>query len=174
MNPDKLKEIDTNLLTPSLNNPIKRYVFEDGSVIENRIDLDSSTKIIAPINSITKNITPMALMPVYYYNVKISIKNGLSGGGFYADYCIDYNNNDRILAVRDSYINVILGSYSNKQLTIVRSSEDTYYRKPAEATLTADVSHVANVAGAYTFHFKMYVGNDRMISGMLGEIGSVY
>lgn len=94
-------------------------------------------------------------------------------GGLYSDYHIDWNHNDGIYSVYDSYINVIGGSYSNKELKLVRSYEDVANKKAAEATLTADISYVGGITGSSTFHMKMYVGNDRMISGMLGKINSV-
>lgn len=159
MNPEKIAEVPKDYLVPTLKDPVKRYVFEDGSVIENSI-------------LVSNTINPLIPMPIYYDNVKISGKNGLVGGGFYADYCIDGNSNDRISAVRDSYINVVGGSYSNKELSIVRSAEDTSRKKPAEAILTADISYLGDIGAAETFHFKMFVGNDQMMSGFLGKISA--
>jgi len=40
--------------------------------------------------------------------------------------------------------------------------------------LTADIAYGGGIGAGETFHLKMYVGNNKMISGMLGKVGSVY
>lgn len=168
MNPEKINEIDPMLLTPTMDEPIKRVVFEDGSVIENRITFLESPTQIQNGASLLGDIQPMA-MRVYKYAIKISAKNGASGGGFYADYYIDGNYADGIIKVYDSYINVVAGSYTNKKVTINRGVELPGSKKPATATLSADITYVK---GADTFILKMYVGNDKMMSGLLRDIGT--
>ncbi|MCR4431212.1 MAG: hypothetical protein NUV45_09375 [Tepidanaerobacteraceae bacterium] len=165
MNPEKVSQVPIRDLTPSIDKPVKRVVFEDGSVIENKIDFSEATikEIYAESSS---DMQPKATI-TYYKNVKVSGKKGTVGGGFYADYYINWDyDEDGISAVRDSYINVVGGSYSNKELKIVKSRENA--SGPAEATLTADISY-GGYAGE-TFHFKMYVGHDKMVSGFLGEV----
>lgn len=89
-------------------------------------------------------------------------------------YYIDWNTADGITKVRDSYINVIAGSYSEKSLSIIKSTENSKLKIPAEVNLTANISYAAGIGGGETFHLKMYVGNDKMTSGMLGKVKSVY
>lgn len=165
MNPDKVSLVPVEDLLPSIDEPVKRFIFEDGSVIENQIDFSEAT--IKETYAESYNIAQPRAQITHYYGVKVSGKNGTYGGGFYADYYINWDyNQDAIMAVRDSYINVVLGSYSNKNLKIVKRVENS--SGPAEATLTADLTFF-NLGGA-TFHFKMYVGNDKMVSGFLGKV----
>ncbi len=165
MNPDKISLVLAEDLIPNIYEPVKRVIFEDGSVIENIIDFSEAT--IKEIYAESDGIVQPQVQITYYYDVKVSGKNGLYGGGFYADYYIDWDyDQDTIMDVRDSYINVVGGTYSNKELEIVNQREN--YSGPAEATLTADITFFDH-AGT-TFHFKMYVGNDKMVSGFLGQV----
>lgn len=158
MNPEKIALLPAAALCPTPDKPVRRIIFEDGSVLEYRMEF-----LNAPVSILR---TPM---PVYYYNVKVSATDGANGGGFFADYYIDGNGNDGITAVRDPYLNVLLGSYSNLQCQIVRGVENTRSKIPAEATLTAQIT---NPLGSSTFHIKMLVGNDKMLCGMLGKISA--
>lgn len=162
MNPEKIKLVPNLLLTPSIEDPIKRYVFDDGSVIENSIEVSNDQSV--------------STRAVGFRNVQVKQRNGFAAGGFYADYNIypGSRNIDCILAVRDSYIQVIGGTYSNKSLRITRSAENVGLKRPAEAILTADISYLGSVGGGATFHMKLHVGNDKMMSGMLGQMPSVY
>lgn len=165
MNKEKVNAIPTELLSVSLEEPVKRVVFEDGSVLENRIETVDVNQDKISVNLVARN---------YYKNVKVSFNNGLSGGGFYADYYIDYNYNDAITKVKDSYINVIGGSYSDKKLQIVNPAEDEIYEEPAEAVLTADINYVGKIGASETLIFKLLVGNDKAVWGIVDRIGDIY
>lgn len=143
-------------------NSTKRLVCENGSVLQQSIEFDGS-------------IRAFSAMKTTYNNVKISINNGLSGGGFYASYVIDWNaHNDGILSVKDPYCNVLGGDYSEMSVTINRAYENYSKKKPAEATYTAHISYVGKIGGAETLILKMYVGNDKMVSGKVGTVSISY
>lgn len=172
MDSEKINSISEDLLTPTIDSPIKRVVFEDGSVYESEIEF-LTLDVSKNSDSLSSVIQPLGMRD-FYTSVNVKATNGLSGGGFYADYYIDWNTADGITKVKDSYINVVGGSYSNKSLSIIKSSENSSMKIPAEANLTADISYAAGIGGGETFHLKMYVGNNKMVSGMLGKIKSVY
>lgn len=154
-------------------NLVKRMVFEDGSVLQQEVDFEEAT-ITRGLSESNGSIQTYSFMRTTYKDVKISISNGLSGGGFYADYVIDLNAyNDGILSVRDPYCNVVGGDYSEMSVTINRSYEDYSKKKPAEATYSVHISYLGN-AGAETLIIKMYVGNDKMVYGKLGEVSIGY
>jgi hypothetical protein len=44
-NPNELAKVPEEALTPTLNDPVKRYTFPDGSVIENGIEIISKTEL---------------------------------------------------------------------------------------------------------------------------------
>jgi len=178
-NAEKVSKIAVEDLIPTYNDPVKRVVFEDGSVILNELDFSECTIVRTSSEMDILNIAnaagaSRAYNKVYYNNVKVSGKKGLCGGGFYADYYIDYAYCDSISAVRDSYINVVGGSYSNKILTLNREFESTVSQIEAEATLNADISYILGIGGAETFTLKMYVAKDTMHSGMLGTVTKIY
>lgn len=114
-------------------------------------------------------------MRTTFKDVQISAKNGFCGGGFYADYVLDFNaHNDGIISVRDPYCNVLGGDYKDMSVTINRSYENYSKKKPAEATYSVHVTYLANIGGAETFTIKMYVGNDKLVYGKLGEVSFSY
>lgn len=141
--------------------PVKRMVFPDGSVLQQTVEFNDS---ITPIRN------ARSAMRTTFSDVQISVNNGVSGGGFYATYVIDWNaHNDGIISVRDPYCNVIGGDYSDLSVIINNSYENYSRKKPAEATYSVHVSYICGIGGAETLYIKMYVGNDKMVYGKLGS-----
>lgn len=155
-------------------NPVKRMVFKDGSVLQQTVNFKDAT-IVGDSRRNYGVAQTYSFMRTTFEDVQISINNGLSGGGFYADYVIDWNaHNDGIISVRDPYCNVIGGDYSDMNVTINQAFEIYSKKKPAEATYTVHVSYLANIGGAETLIIKMYVGNDKMVYGKLGKVSISY
>ncbi|MCR5255736.1 MAG: hypothetical protein K6D96_07355 [Acetatifactor sp.] len=148
-------------------------VFEDGSVLQQTIELeDNNTNILGESPS---HIGIMSAMRTTFSDVKLSVSNGLCSGGFYATYVIDWNaHNDGIIAVKDPFCNVIGGSYSEMSVGINRSYESYANRKPAEATYTVNVHYTVLMGGSETFIIKMLVGNDKMVVGKIGTVSISY
>lgn len=155
-------------------NSIKRMVFADGSVLQQAVNFEDAT-ITRGFSRSDGTAQTYSAMRTTYENVQISIKNGLSGGGFYATYVIDWNaHNDGIISVKDPYCNVLGGDYSDLSVTINRAYESYSKKAPAEATYSVHVSYLGNIAGAETLIMKMYVGNNKMVYGKLGEVSISY
>lgn len=169
----KVAEIPVEDLTPTVFCPTKRVVFKDGSVLENKIEIPISS-LIKSVLTTDNSIGIQSSMETRFNNVKVSAKNGISGGGFYTDYIIDYKTNDRILNVRDPYCNVIAGNYKDLTLVINRYIENSTVKKAAETTYSANVTYVGGIGGAETLTIKMYIGKDKMKSGILGRVDTIY
>lgn len=156
MDPEKTALVPAMALCPTPDEAVKRITFEDGSILKYKMELLNDSAVIFR--------TPM---PVYYNNIKVSATDGANEGGFFADDYID--GNDDITAVCDPYLNILFGSYSDLKCQIIRSTENTHSKIPVEATLAAQIT---NPLGSSTFHIKMFAGNDKRRSGILGKISA--
>ena len=154
--------------------PVKRMVFKDGSVLQQVVDFENAN-IARGFSRNGDTVQTYSAMRTTYENVLIGVANGLSGAGFYATYVIDWNaHNDGIISVKDPYCKVVGGDYSEMSVTINQSYENYTKKKPAEATYSVHVTYLASLGAAETFIIKMYVGNDKMVYGKLGEVSFSY
>ena len=151
MNPNEIAKVPTDLLTPSINEPIKIYKFPDGSVIKREIKIPEDTNLIfrSPGSGYTT-----------YRNVLISENNGTVGASFRADMGFAQEGYDEILEVYDYQITVVAGSYSDVELNIYRRKETS--TSPAYAYLRFHFT--SNQGGIQlldkTCYLKLYVQND--------------
>jgi len=144
--------------------PIKRMVFDDGSVLQQEIEFKDSD---------VQSKNARSAMRTTFTDVKIGVKNGLSGGGFYATYVIDWNaHHDGIISVKEPFCNVLCGDYSELSVRIDNAFEVYSKKQPAEATYSVHISYAQGLA-AETLYIKMYVGNDKMVSGKLGSVNKI-
>ncbi|MCR2043797.1 hypothetical protein NSA23_06645 [Anaerosalibacter massiliensis] len=154
MDEEQVSKIPENYFNVSIDEPVKRYTFPDGSVIETKLELP----MISP-SAVTGGSVSSGSGYTSVRGAKVSTKKGLVGMGFYADYTNVNGAYDYISRVYDSWVKVVGGSYSNRKLKIVKKREDI--SGPAEAKLSADVSWVGGVTGAGTEWLKLRVGKDK-------------
>lgn len=156
MNPEKLKEIPKDYF--KLNNKTsetKRYVFSDGSFIEQSVE-------ITPVYSLRSVDGGDISNGTGYHNVKgakVHVNKGFVSLGFMADYTLVNNADDSIDNVYGEWIKVIGGTYSDRNLRIVSSKEGV--NGPAKAELTGDVSYGGNIVAAGTERLNLFVGSDK-------------
>lgn len=132
---------------------VKRMVFEDGSVLQQSVNFEDAI-ITKDLGRSRSTVQTRSAMRTTFEDVQISIKNGLSGGGFYATYVIDWNAyNDGIISVKDPYCNVIGGDYSDMCVTINQAYENYSKKKPAEATYSVHISYLGNLAVPFAKSF---------------------
>lgn len=162
MDEGQVSKIPESYFNVSIDEPVKRYTFPDGSVIETKLELLEEPPMILH-SAVTGGSTSSGSGYSTVRGAKISTKKGLLGMGFYADYTNVHGGYDYISRVYDSWVKVVGGSYSNRNLKIVKKRENS--SGPAQAKLSADVSWVGGLTGAGTEWLKLYVGKDRAWSG---------
>lgn len=158
MDKNKVSKIPKNFFDLTESNPVKRYVFADGSVIEKKMEI-LSKKVLVKKGAISGGDTSSGTGYFCVKKAKISTRKGLVGMGFFADYCSVNGGNDYISSVYDEWIKVIGGSSSTPSLKIVKKKENL--NGPAKAKLTAQVSYVGDIAGSGTEWLYLCVGDDR-------------
>ncbi len=160
MDKEQVSQIPEDYFNVSEKEPVKRYTFPDGSVIEQKIEI--------PTTKSQSNISPSAISGgsvvsgsgyTTYKGVKVSKTSGLMGMGFYANYTFVQGGSDIIESVYDRWVKVVGGSYSVDTFQITRKTEVS--GNPATAKLIADISWVGGVTGSGTEWLYLNVGNDR-------------
>ena len=156
MNPEKLKQIPKDYFKISgKTSETKRYTFEDGSFIEQSINIEP-TYTVKDIDGGTVN------NGTGYHSVKganVHVKKGVISLGFKADYTLNNRMDDDIDNVYDDCVKVIGGSYSNRNLKIISKKENA--NGPAKAELTADVSFAGGILASDTERLTLFVGDDK-------------
>ena len=164
MDKEQVAQIPESYFSVSIEEPIKRYVFPDGSVIETKLEFDEATKVVKEpsemslYGSISGGSSSSGSGYVSYRNVKVSTKKGLLGMGFYADYTNVNRGYDKIDGKRDWWIKGVGASVSDISFT-QKTKEDL--NGPATATLKCQVSWLGGVGATGTEWLKLHVGNDR-------------
>lgn len=158
MNPEKLRKVPTGALTPTLKEPIKRYVFPDGSVIVSEIENLGTPVFVKKSGSGVVGISGGGTGYYQYVNKKISYKGALYGYGFYADFTLVNGAYDYIDDVYDPFVNVVGGSGSINSCMINKSKESS--TKPARATCSVQLDFAGGVVGSGTHILELTVGKD--------------
>ncbi|WP_427337688.1 hypothetical protein [Caloranaerobacter sp. DY30410] len=165
MNEDKVSKIPRSLITPTIQDPVKRYVFEDGSVLLVEIfGGNAKKKQVNKIHDMFANdmFIPENISGSGYTIIedqRVSIKRGLVAIGFTIDYCYVNGGYDYIIDVRKPYCNVVGGTYSDLNLSIVRKRETASL--PAEAVASANVSFIGGIAAGGTHFCVFKLQNDK-------------
>ncbi|MBN4051093.1 hypothetical protein JYU01_02225 [bacterium AH-315-L21] len=151
MNKEKTSELERHIMAPSLHDPVKRHIFEDGSVllvkISNEIENKSSYSILS--EELLAKIQSSGTGYMIVEDLRVSIKTGLVGMGFTVDFVYVNGGYDYIFGARKPYCNVVLGSYSDLEVSIVRRSETS--RLPAEAVASANITSFGGVKSGTSF-----------------------
>lgn len=155
MDKSLVAQIPDNYFDISEDEPIKRYTFPDGSVIEQRIEIPN---MMYP-SAISGGTVSSGSGYSTYKGVKVSKTSGLMGMGFYADYTIVQNGSDIIENIYDRWVKVVGGSYSVSTFEITRRTEVS--SSPAMAKLIADISWVGGITGSGTEWLYLNVGKDK-------------
>lgn len=174
-NPEELAKIPKDALTPSLTDPVKRYTFPDGSVIESGIEIISKTELDKEGNVLRefknkehgKNtvaaeeeiIKSKCGSGYCNYTLKVYHKTLIVEASFLATVSIIDDGPDRISDVGDHYIWCLYGYSSGESLTINREVE---LEKIAPAAATLTFTHVAP-AGSVISRLRLNVENDRYL-----------
>ncbi len=167
-NPEKLAMVPKEALTASMNDPVKRYTFPDGSVIESGIEIISKTefdkdgnvlkeyseKNSGEIGTLSDEDIISSKCGSGYCNYTLKVYH--DRGGVYAEYLaavsIINGGADKISEVGDHSIHCLYGSSTNENLTINRKTELEGI-SPATATLT--FTYVA--VGSSTMRLRLNV-----------------
>ncbi|MFF2532095.1 hypothetical protein ACFVS2_24630 [Brevibacillus sp. NPDC058079] len=174
-NPKELSKVPEDALTPSLDDPVKRYTFPDGSVIENGIEIISKTEfdkdgnVLAEYNkgnageigtlSSEEIIKSKCGSGYCIYTLKVYHDRAGVEAYFMATVNIINGGADKITSVGDYYIYTLYGSSSNENLDINRGTE-LEGSAPAAATLKFTWSAV----GSSTMKLRLNVENDSYYS----------
>lgn len=157
MNPQKISQIPDGYfkITEGVTKT-KRYTFEDGSFIEQVVDVPIARQLRSVSGWSVSNGTG-------YHSVKgakVVVSRGICSVGFFADYTINNRANDRIDKVYDEFAKVIAGSYSNLELELISNEESA--NGPAEAKVSADITYVAGIGASNREWIKLLVGDDKV------------
>ena len=156
MNPEKTSQIPEGYLNVSIDDPIKRYDFPDGSFIETKLEIVKDDFISN--YDITEGSTSSGTGYVNRTGVKITASKGaLLGMGFFADFTHVQSGYDQISRVYDQWVKVIGGNASSVTLQIVKANEDS--NGPAQAKLTAQVNWLG-IGTSGTEWLYLNVGSD--------------
>ncbi|WP_206812482.1 hypothetical protein [Paradesulfitobacterium ferrireducens] len=149
MDPVKLASVPEYFFQLDPNNPIKKYVFPDGSYIKNTmtvnkeipITLENKQELIDAIGVDEANKLLMyssnytvSSEPYIYRNTWIQMDGTLSGGGFECAYALNPGGYGYIISVSDADEWSILGTCTGEELTIPTQYQSFYYYANARLT----------------------------------------
>lgn len=177
-NPEKVEEIVGEIvLTPD--EPAKKYVFEDGSILEVGIEKKLPEKSFdKELRNFTKqkktDLETSSLQSVSPYSISCG-----SGYCNYSDYEISATTTtlrtramvsfsivngttsaDSISSISNLLVTVYGGSYSDKNYSIPRRVEDVYNGRPAEAHAAFVTTYYGSVLSS-TVKLRLLVGKDK-------------
>lgn len=161
MDKSQVAQIPEGYFNVSLDNPVARYTFPDGSVIEHsldisdsKIDFDGAISTCGIVNgSVSSGSGYMSIT-----GARISTQKGFMGIGFYADFTHVNRGYDYISNVYDPYVKIV-GSCSDPVLEITQPRENA--SGPACAKVSTQASYgVGDYSYTGTEWLKLYVGND--------------
>lgn len=136
MNPEKTSQIPEGYLNVSIDDPIKRYEFPDGSFIETKLEIVNDDSIST--YDVTGGSTSSGSGYVNRTGVKISASKGaLLVWGFYADFTHVQSGYDQISRVYGEFV-MGGGNVSSLTLQLVKAKEDS--NGPAQAKFSAQTS----------------------------------
>ncbi|TQR38518.1 hypothetical protein [Brevibacillus brevis] len=161
MNPAKLKKQAPSFQISS-KNPVQRYTFEDGSVLQLKVTVLKEETISSDqaANLMAKKKDPKPECGTGYckfYNVLIDGSSGVQSAEFKADFVLVQQGYDYISEIYDWSIVTIGGYYSKDEFEINRPKETK--NRDAQATLRWTAIAVGG-AGSGTSYLKLNVGDD--------------
>lgn len=147
MNPDKIAEVDEELLTPTNEEPVKSYTFEDGSVIRNSIQ-----KVGFGINGCGTGYCN-------YYEYRVRAEYVAITAQYYVDFTINQGTSvaDRISRAYNESASATGVAIVSTSLTIPKATEDTTNKIKAYSNYKVVFG---NLAGQKTGNLKFFVGQD--------------
>jgi hypothetical protein len=162
VNPAKLKQIAPTLRISS-NNPVQRYTFEDGSVLELKVKVlkeetissDQAANLMAKKGKEPKPECGTGYCK--FYDVLVDGTSGVQSAEFKADFVLVQQGYDYISNISDWRIVTIGGSYTKEDFEINRPKETK--NRDAQATLRWTTTAIGGAGGA-TSYLKLNVGDD--------------
>ncbi|PSJ94232.1 hypothetical protein, partial [Brevibacillus fortis] len=159
MNPNKIKQVTSNLKLTA-KNPVQKFTFPDGSVLQVKATV-LNEKVINTKQNINE-ILPASSKECgsgycKVYDVLVDGTSGVQSAEFRADFVHVQGGYDYISEIYDWRIVVIGGSYSLNEFTINRPKEDK--RRSAQATLKWTMTTIGGAGGA-TSYLRLHVQND--------------
>jgi hypothetical protein len=174
-NPNELAKVPEEALTPTLNDPVKRYTFPDGSVIENGIEIISKTELDKDGNILheyhKKNSGEIGILSdeeiikstcgsgYCNYTLRVYHNRGAVYAEFLAAISLVKNGPDTISDVGDYDITCLYGYSTGEDLRIDRGKELEGIA-PAAATLSFTWVNV----GSTTMRLRLNVEDDSFYS----------
>lgn len=153
MNPEKIEAVKDQLVV-SEEKPVAKYVFGDGSVLVNKLELPSTS----PYPTLEGGTQSCGSGYCTFQNVKVFRDDGLIKCYYYANYTVLNGAPDYISNVFSYNITVRGGSYSNPSLKIL-IPEEVEGGYPAQAELFYNWQVTGGLANGLN-RLDLYVGHD--------------